>query len=59
MGNSKSLYSKQELLYYHIERKDITNIRTLLEKHPEIVNDPVVKDTKQTGLMRAVFNGNV
>ena len=59
MGNSKSLYSKQELLYYHIERKDIANIRTLLEKHPEIVNDPVVKDTKQTGLMRAVFNGNV
>ena len=46
-------------MYYHIERKDVANIRTLLEKHPEIVNDPVIKDTKQTGLMRAVFNGNV
>ena len=46
-------------MYYHIERKDVANVRILLEKHPEIVNHPVVKDTKQTGLMRAVFNGNV
>ena len=59
MGNSKSLYSKQDLLYYHVERKDIPNIRTLLEKHPEIINDPVVKDTKQTALMRASFNGHL
>ena len=59
MGNSKSLYSKQDLLYYHIERKDIPNIKTLLEKHPEIINDAVVKDTKQTALMRASFNGQL
>ena len=59
MGNSKSLYSKQDLLYYHIERKDIPKIRKLLEDHPEIINDPVIKDNKQTGLMRAAFNGNI
>jgi len=31
----------------------------LLEKHPEIVNDPLVKDNKQTALMRIAFNGNL
>lgn len=30
MGNSKSLYSKQELLYYHIERKDTPNITKVI-----------------------------
>ncbi len=59
MGNSKSLYSKHEILYYHIERKDIPNIRKTIEEHPEIVNEPITKDTKQTPLMRAAFNGNL
>lgn len=59
MGNSKSLYSKQDLLYYYIERKDVNNVRSILEKHPEIVNDPLIKDTKQTALMRIAFNGNL
>lgn len=34
MGNSKALYSKHDLLYYHIERKDIPNIRKQIEAHP-------------------------
>jgi hypothetical protein len=34
MGNSKSLYSKEEFLYYYIERKDLVNIRKLLEAKP-------------------------
>lgn len=59
MGNSKSLYSKQELLYYHIERKDTPNITKVIEAHPEIVNQPITKDTKQTPLMRAAYNGNL
>ena len=59
MGNSKSLYSKQDLLYYHVERKDTANIRKLLEENPQIINDVVVKDTKQTALMRCSINGNL
>lgn len=59
MGNSKSLYSKPDLLYYHIERKDIPKIRELIETHPELINQPINKDTKQTPLMRASYNGNL
>lgn len=59
MGNSKSLYSKQELLYYHIERKDTPNVTQLIEKHPEIVNQPITKDNKHTPLMRTAYNGNL
>ena len=59
MGNSKSLYSKQDLLYYYIEKKDTPNIRKIIEANPEIINDPVIKDNKHTALMRASFNGNL
>jgi hypothetical protein len=59
MGNSKSLYSQPDLLYYHIERKDIPNIRKIIEAHPELVNEPIAKDTKQTALIRAAFNNNL
>lgn len=59
MGNSKSLYSKQELLYYYIEKNDIVNINQLIEANPALINQPIVKDNKQTPLMRATFNGNL
>jgi hypothetical protein len=59
MGNSKSLYSKQELMHYYIERKDLLNIRKLLELNPELANDIITKDTKQTPLIRAAYNANL
>jgi hypothetical protein len=59
MGNSKSLYSKQEFLYYYIEKNDIVSINKLLEEQPAILNDPLTKDTKHNALMRAAFNGNM
>lgn len=59
MGNSKSLYSKQELIHYYIERKDIISITKMLEANPELANDIITKDTKQTPLIRAAYNGNL
>ena len=59
MGNSKSLYSEQDFLYYYIEKKDSANVRKVIEANPEIINDPILKDTKQTALIRASFNGNL
>lgn len=38
MGNSKSLYSKQELLYFYIEKNDIVNISHLIEANPALIN---------------------
>ena len=58
MGNSKSLYSKQELLYFYIEKNDIVSINQLIEANPTLINEPINKDTKQTALMRATYNGN-
>lgn len=58
MGNSKSLYSKQEYLYYYIEKNDLISIRKQLEATPELINDPLNKDSKQNALMRAAYNGN-
>jgi ankyrin repeat protein len=59
MGNSKSLYSKQEYLYYYIERNDLVNVNKLLEATPTLINDSLSKDNKHSALMRASYNGNI
>ena len=59
MGNSKSLYSKPDLLYYYIEKNDLVNVNNLLEENPALINDPIHKDSKQSALMRASYNGNI
>lgn len=57
MGN-KSIYSKEELLYYHINRKEYGKIEEILAKHPEVIDKPITKDTKHTLLMRAAFKAD-
>ena len=57
MGNAtKGLYSKEEHLYYYLNRRDFQHIQQILNKHPDIINKPITKDTKHTPLMRAAFN---
>lgn len=59
MGNSKSLYSKHEYLYYYIEKNDLVNVNKLLEATPTLINEPISKDSKHTALIRASYNGNI
>lgn len=56
MGNAaKKLYSKQEYLYYHLNRKEYDKIDLILAQNPELLEKPITKDTKHTLLMRAAF----
>lgn len=60
MGNAnKALHSKEELLYYHINRKEYAKVDQLLKKYPDMINKPITKDTKHTLLMRAAFSTNL
>jgi ankyrin repeat protein len=59
MGNSKSLYSKGDQLYFYIEKNDTANILKLLDSNPELLNNSLTKDTKHTAILRASFNGNI
>lgn len=57
MGNANKLvYKNEEYLYYHISRKEYTKIDAILDKHPDLLNKPLTKDTKHTLLMRAAFS---
>lgn len=52
------MYSKEELLYYHINRKEYGKIDDILAKHPDLIDKPITKDTKHTLLMRAAFKAD-
>lgn len=47
------------MLYYYIEKNDLFKIREMLEKNPELLTKPIVKESKQTPLMRVCYNGNL
>lgn len=44
MGNvGKAFSSKEEYLYYFVNRNEHQHIISLLKKHPELLNQPITK----------------
>lgn len=62
MGVVKSIartYTANEYLFWYIEKKDLPKIEQLLDKRPEIVDQPLTSSFKTTPLHRAAVNGSL
>jgi|JI6StandDraft_1071083.scaffolds.fasta_scaffold02483_8 ankyrin repeat protein len=58
MGTVKSLYSRNEYLYWYIEKGDHAKILQHIEKYPETVSQPMTKDCRTLPLARAAWRGD-
>jgi ankyrin repeat protein len=58
MGAAKSLYGRNEYLYWYIEKGDHAKIVQHIEKYPEIVDQPMTKDCRTLPLARAAWRGD-
>lgn len=61
MGAAKSLamtYSDREYLLYYIDRKEHHNIKQLLDKRPDLLNNKLTEKTRMTPLFRTSYNGD-
>ena len=54
-----SMYSKNEYLFWYIEKDSLDDVATYLDKYPELVNQPMTRDSKVLPLCRAVWRGNL
>jgi hypothetical protein len=62
MGAVKTIvymFSYNEYLYYYINRKDVAKIEEILEKKPNLINDPLTAVSKVTALNQASITNNL
>jgi ankyrin repeat protein len=59
MGAVKSLHSKNEYLYWYIEKGDHGKIVEHIEKYPETISQPMTKDCRTLPLGRAAWRGDI
>lgn len=61
MGTVKSmvsLYSRNEYLFWYIEKDSTDDVTKYLDQYPELINQPMTRDSKVLPLSRAVWRGN-
>lgn len=58
MGSVKSMYTRNEYLYWYIEKGEHDKIIKHIEKYPETVGQPMTKDCKTLPLARAAWRGD-
>lgn len=62
MGTVRSMmnfYSKNEYLFWYIEKDAVQDVNNYLNKYPQLINEPMTKDSKVLPLCRAVWRGNM
>lgn len=52
------MYSRNEYLYWYIEKGDCAKIQAHLEKYPETIGQPMTKDCRTLPLARAAWRGD-